>query len=84
MKLWELVSAFREHRGAVRRVLLEERWRELYLERFDRFELLDRAARDEILPAALTREIAAQIPDTYVYDADERRASEGPRAGRRR
>ncbi|HET9314071.1 MAG TPA: hypothetical protein VFQ51_00720 [Vicinamibacteria bacterium] len=74
MKLWELVSAFREHGAIVRDVLAGERWRDPYLGRFDRFDSLvqsqDRGTLDEVLPVELTREVAARIPDRYVYDAE--------------
>ena len=76
MKLWELVSAFREHRAIVREVLAGPRWRDPYLEHFDRFDSQvrsqDRGTLDEVLPTELTREVAALIPDRYVYDVSER------------
>lgn len=82
MKLWELVSAFRDHRAIVREVLAAPRWKDPYLEHFDRFDSLvrsqDRGTLDEVLPTELTREVAALIPDRYLYDVTARTLRAAP------
>lgn len=72
MKLWELVSAFREDAAFVREVLQSERWYvpygrawELYIQGPKR-----PAELDEEVPTELSREVAAASRMLFSVDAD--------------
>jgi hypothetical protein len=76
MMFWELVSAFRDFPGVLRKVLSGDRWREPYLAWHDGIKALvagqDRTALDALVPFELSREVAAGCDLRFLYDPAER------------
>ena len=64
MKLWEVVSAFREHSDVLKAVVYGKRWKNPYAVLLREFaqhvRAQDRAVLDRLVPLELTREIASR------------------------
>ena len=75
MKLWEVISGFREYPKIVSSVLSSDRWKnpyESYLKNWD--DLVSAQHRDildQLVPLELTREICEKCPNLYVLWPDE-------------
>lgn len=71
MKFWEMVSAFRDQKTILERVLRSPRWQADFWEKYQDFERLverqDRQTLDAFVPIELSREIAAQCHELKFH-----------------
>jgi hypothetical protein len=71
MKLWEVMSAFRDRKDILAKVFGSARWRDDYGEIYQNFyELVsrqDRQVLDAPVPIELSREIAALYPAQFLF-----------------
>ena len=74
MKLWEVVSGFREYSEVVNSVLKSPQWKEHYANHLENWSDLVNTQRrdilDQLVPLELTREICKQCPNLYVLWPD--------------
>jgi len=72
MKMWEVVSAFRDRQDILYSVFSRDEWRTRYLESYLNFDQLvdrqDRQILDAQVPIELTHEIAALYPVSFEFD----------------
>jgi len=73
MKFWEMVSAFRERKDILEKVLHSSMWQAEFWNHYRDFESLDKRQDRQILdapvPIELSREIAAQCHD-FIFHFD--------------
>jgi len=71
MKFWEMVSAFRDQKTILERVLRNPRWQADFWEKYQDFERLverqDRQTLDAFVPIELSREISAQCHELIFH-----------------
>jgi len=76
MKFWEMVSAFRDQKTILERVLRSPRWQPDFWEKYQNFERLverqDRQILDAFVPIELSREIATECHELKFHFNSEK------------
>lgn len=71
MKLWEVISTFRDGSGTLANVMGSARWRDPYLGFLQQFDELvtdyRRDVLDSVVPIELSRELAARCKRLFYY-----------------
>jgi hypothetical protein len=71
MKLWEMLSVFRDQNTVLEKVLRNPKWQAEFWQKYQEFgkltERQDRQILDALVPVELSREVAAQCPEMKFH-----------------